>query len=341
MSDSDRQSLRPAVRWLSIFAAAALVVSFGAGCGLRHRRSGLAIMQTIAQPPRLLSQAAPQYPPRAREQGLEGDVVVAMLVDTAGSVASVDIVSGPFVFRDAARTAALSSVFQAARIDTVPVPYRVVQRFSFRLEAGRAAVTPRPLWEVAVKPFLLPSEAPSLAVAREAYGDILVEIVVGAEGDVTNVRLLTGTLTAFEPAREMLSAMRYRPARDSDRAVSVLLVALVTVRASGLGVDVRNRDAPLYDGWKVDEQPVLLEEPPREALPSGRGLPSGEVYVGMIVDTTGGVEVAWLVRGPVELRKEILDATRRFRFLPARHEGRPVRVWTVRRLEIARPDEAG
>jgi TonB family protein len=298
------------------------------------------VVQTVTQPPRLLSQASPTYPETAREEGIEGDVLVAMVVDTTGRVSEVEILRGPLLFHDAARAAAHSSIFAPARVNGMPVSFRVIQRLTFQLQAAQAVAPALPLWEADVPPVLMNEDilrSPRLKLSSEAYGDVLVEVIVEPSGIVSRATLLMGSLTVFEAARAALYGLGYTPPKRANVATRVAIVALVRVRQSAIELDVRNGDSPLYGYWEVDTKPVFFGQPAsRYHATVGTESPTGEVSLGTIIDTTGVVEVAWVVQGPTALHEAALDTARVFRCLPARHEGRPVRVWLTRHISFSR-----
>ena len=58
---------------------------------------------------------APEYPPRAHKQKLQGDVIVRVLVDKRGLVEKVEVVSGPEIFRNNAIAAARQFRFRPGK----------------------------------------------------------------------------------------------------------------------------------------------------------------------------------------------------------------------------------
>lgn len=85
-------------------------------------------------PPRLLSQAKPDYPEIARRAGLEGTVLVRVLVAPDGRVRQAELVQGVHPLLDrAAVAAALRSRFDPALQRGVPVRAWMAMPFRFRL----------------------------------------------------------------------------------------------------------------------------------------------------------------------------------------------------------------
>jgi len=89
----------------------------------------------VEEKPTIVTQVIPVYPEIARQAGMEGDVIVEMVIGTDGKVQSVQILRGPPVFHDAARDAAMKMTFTPAKQNDRPVRVKVSQRISFRLRS--------------------------------------------------------------------------------------------------------------------------------------------------------------------------------------------------------------
>ena len=83
--------------------------------------------------PRLLSGAAPEYPLLARQEHVEGDVVVGIVVDENGDVSDVKAVSGPVSLRQAALSALLRWKYEPPRREGQPVAVQAIVTIRFRL----------------------------------------------------------------------------------------------------------------------------------------------------------------------------------------------------------------
>jgi periplasmic protein TonB len=84
--------------------------------------------------PKLISSPDPQYPAAARAQSLDGVVVLDALVDAAGKVTDVKVVSGPMLLRQAAIDALRKWKYQPAQLNGQPtaVHTNVNIRFAIR-----------------------------------------------------------------------------------------------------------------------------------------------------------------------------------------------------------------
>ena len=91
----------------------------------------------VERKPRLVREVAPEYPEMTRAAGIEGRVLVAMVVDTLGNVASAGVfaTSGNVLLDRAAVEAAYQCTFTPGFQRDRPVVVRnVVLPFNFRLQ---------------------------------------------------------------------------------------------------------------------------------------------------------------------------------------------------------------
>jgi protein TonB len=84
------------------------------------------VHNALAQPP-------PAYPSMARNQRVEGDVLLQAFVDEQGKVAAVTVVNGPEVLRNAAMDALWNWRFKPYLLDGHPVAVRTFINFHFKM----------------------------------------------------------------------------------------------------------------------------------------------------------------------------------------------------------------
>ncbi len=77
------------------------------------------------------------YPQRARELGIEGDLILVLQIDTDGKVSSVEVISSPdqLITKKAKEIILSSWKFKPAHNQGIPVKQRVKQKISFRLNS--------------------------------------------------------------------------------------------------------------------------------------------------------------------------------------------------------------
>lgn len=88
----------------------------------------------VSEMPSVLSEVRPTYPKEARDQRLEGAVVMDILIDEAGTVRQASIVEGPEIFRPGALEAIKKFKFRPAKVDGKPVAVRIRYTLRFELE---------------------------------------------------------------------------------------------------------------------------------------------------------------------------------------------------------------
>ncbi len=91
----------------------------------------------VEEPPKRTTAVQPEYPEMAKRAGIEGTVMLKVLVNTKGDVDSVEVQSGPSIFHKPAETAARKTRFQPARQNDRAVPCWVIMPFRFVMQNGR------------------------------------------------------------------------------------------------------------------------------------------------------------------------------------------------------------
>lgn len=94
-------------------------------------------------PPKLLADAAPQYPEQAKAERLEATVVVQLTIDATGQVTEASVVEPVgHGFDEAASEAALRLRFEPARNHGAPIAAKIRYPFSFKPEPQPAPAPP-------------------------------------------------------------------------------------------------------------------------------------------------------------------------------------------------------
>ncbi len=84
--------------------------------------------------PRLISSVPPEYPSLARARRLTGDVLLDVLIDDAGKVSDMKVLSGPVLLRDAAMDALRQWRYEPARLNGQPTPIHMQVTIKFRAQ---------------------------------------------------------------------------------------------------------------------------------------------------------------------------------------------------------------
>lgn len=105
----------------------------GAGTGTGDAPGRVVVGREI-RPPEKIRDVAPRYPELARRAHIQGQVLVRCVIDTAGNVVGLDVVSGPPVLVEAAVDAVRQWRYKPTLLNGVPVEVEmtVTVRFALR-----------------------------------------------------------------------------------------------------------------------------------------------------------------------------------------------------------------
>ena len=122
-------------------------------------------------PPQLIERVEPVYPDEARKEGLQGAVLVQIVVDRDGSIREAKIAKGlGHGFDEAALEAARKLRFSPAMQDGIPVSVQLNYEINFQLapptETIRQTATP----QAGATPGASPAKAPRAATEFEEIG---------------------------------------------------------------------------------------------------------------------------------------------------------------------------
>jgi TonB family protein len=201
-----------------------------------------ALAQAIT-PPRLVSEAPVEYPPRALAERVEATVLLSIDIDAAGKVIRSDVIAPShapdYGFEPAAQAALANFTFEPAQANGVPMPVRIQYRYRFvlpPLEAlvqsqaeARAAQSPEPAGAVSAPNTQVPAETGELSGTvlergnRSALPGILV--VIERAGDAFEALSdATGKFEFFDLSPgEWTVSLRgegYLPGRVSENVVA-------------------------------------------------------------------------------------------------------------------------
>jgi TonB family protein len=87
------------------------------------------------QPPSIMYQVNPDYPTLAHQAGIQGEVIIAAVIDSQGNVVDMKVVSGPPLLYMAAMKALAKWKFQPTYLNGEPVPIKWNVSVKFRIES--------------------------------------------------------------------------------------------------------------------------------------------------------------------------------------------------------------
>ena len=199
------------------------------------------------EPPRLKIGAAPVSP---RQTMAWGQVLLEAAVAGDGSVGDVRVLRSTPPFSELLRKAVLVWSFEPARDQGSAVGASVFVAGVFRAptlpDAPGLGEPPRDL-EPPSESIPFPTAMPSPPYPPQALGDgvVLLEVTVGAEGDVVAVAVRQSAPGFDQAAMDTAQKWKFRPARHEGVAVAAPVYVVFGFRqpviASGLGRHARQR----------------------------------------------------------------------------------------------------
>jgi len=156
--------------------------------------------------------------------------------------------------------------------------------------------------------------------------------------------IMTVDLDQFVPQSVVLDPVLFEISMPAASEYSVPAAAFLIEPQTGkrcrTGADESQSDHPM-SASRVDEPPReitdLSPHYPRAALK--RGI-EGLVVVKLLIDERGRVTDTRIIRveGHASFREAVLRVAKKWRFRPARHCGRPVEVWGIKRVQFKLED---
>ena len=172
----------------------------------------------------------PDYPDKARQQGISGKVVVQVTIDERGDVISASPISGPDVLRDAAARAARRWKFKPTFLSGVVV--RVVGEINFNFEFDETEVgtssrgqLPHGRTVSANSPMLLLSERERRGLNKRLDLAAPMRVTVGDQ-DGASISIAGATIRSSRLNTELDSSMGATPQSRSNYAIKADLVLL-------------------------------------------------------------------------------------------------------------------
>src|SRR5262249_49317363 len=84
--------------------------------------------------PRLITATPPQYPAIAKQNRIQGDVIIEMDIDANGNVTGEKVLSGPPFLQAAAKDAVRRWKYEPATLNDNPTPYHMQVKVHFALQ---------------------------------------------------------------------------------------------------------------------------------------------------------------------------------------------------------------
>lgn len=306
--------------------------------------------------PELAAALQQGYPAHLRDAGVGGEVHVEFVVGTDGVPREVQVLSASDSSFGAPTVRALSALrFSPAQVQGRAVAVRVTQPIHWRIEAAPVAVRNRvvvpdsipihPVDSVEVRP--MPQNFREFTEAlREHYpralrstgtrAQVLAGFAVDPRGEPRYAQVVESSDSRFNAATlDAVQRLRFQPARLGGQPVWVWMEVPVEWADPGESAPVMGDSEEGYEISAVTDLPrvrntlafqqALMREYPQGLRTAGV---RGVVHVRFRVEPDGTISNPSVVRATERgFEEATLRVIRTLTFIPARLNGRPVRVW--------------
>ena len=152
---------------------------------------------------------SPQYPPDAQARGLRGIVILELVIDTQGKVASASVTRSVPPFDDAALLAARQWEYEVTRVDGKPVPVRLSVPITFTMPVPRVS-------RQEGIPELVQGVNPAFPAGQEGPASVVAELTLEPSGQVSEIEIKSGETAFADPLLDALRTWRFAPDSGGD-----------------------------------------------------------------------------------------------------------------------------
>ncbi len=162
----------------------------------------------------IIRRVDPVYPKEARENNIQGDVVLTATISKEGNIINLKLVSGPPLLADAATEAVKQWKYRPYLLDGEPIEIEttVTVRYSQQTASPRPTRV-RVSSDVAnaLKIHDVQPQYPLEARAHHYQGDVLLAAIKSKEGNITGLKVVSGDPVLAEAAVDAVKHWKYRP----------------------------------------------------------------------------------------------------------------------------------
>ncbi|MBI3931847.1 MAG: TonB family protein [Acidobacteria bacterium] len=159
--------------------------------------------------PRRTKTVQPEYPAEAREQGLRGIVILDLVIDEQGKVASAEVLRSVPPFDEAALAAVRKWEYEVTKLDGRPVRVRLTVPITFAMKLPE-------VWRQEGIPELRSGAVPAHPAGPPGRGTVTVvaEVTLEADGRVAEALIRSGDAPWSEALIQALRTWRFAPEED-------------------------------------------------------------------------------------------------------------------------------
>jgi TonB family protein len=154
--------------------------------------------------PRRTKFVSPQYPADAQARGLRGIVILELIIDTSGKVASATVTRSVPPFDEAALLAARQWEYEITRVDGKPVPVRLSVPITFTMPVPRVS-------KQEGIPELVQGVNPVVPADADQPGKVVAELTLDPSGQITEIQFMTEESVFEKALMDALRTWRFAP----------------------------------------------------------------------------------------------------------------------------------
>ena len=176
---------------------------------------------SVSLRPKILYREKAKYTREARDNKIQGTVVLSVVFGVDGQIGYVRVIQGlPYGLTENAIAAANKIRFEPAMKDGRPVSVRGSLEFTFNISKD-----PVELMDSSLRPTILYREKAQYtkeAKDNKVEGTVVLSVVFGADGQIGDVKVIRGLPDGLtQKAIEAASKIRFEPAMKDGQPVSV------------------------------------------------------------------------------------------------------------------------
>lgn len=304
-----------------------------------------------------LNRTAPEYPRAAKEQNVEGDVVIEITIDEEGKVSNARAMSGHELLVDAALEAAKQWTFKPTKLNDQAVKVSGILTFRFKLGSLAEATASSDLAQIdenivkrsegvirGLATNRVSPEYPREAKEQNVEGDVTVQIIIDEEGKVVSAKATSGhellqdvSVTAAKGWTFKPFELDGKPTRVSAELSFRFKLGSLQQDLASKGINIPNIPPPSIIRRS---EGVLRGNAINRALPQYPAIAKdaeieGDVVVEVTIDEEGKVALARVVSGHPLLQASAIVAAKEWTFNPTSIDGTPVKVSGVLTFRFA------
>jgi len=150
----------------------------------------------------------PEYPADAQARGLRGIVILELVIDTRGKVATVTVTRSVPPFDEAALSAARHWEYEVTRVDGKPVPVRLSVPITFTMPVPRVS-------RQEGIPELVQGVNPVFPPGQDGGASVVAELTLEASGQVLEIEVKSGEPPFADALLQALRTWRFAPEGDA------------------------------------------------------------------------------------------------------------------------------